>query len=465
MSSELAIEVVGLSKRYRIFQSPHHRLTQGLLNYAARTVRPGRLADRLRNKAANVAHVHDAIEDVSFHVRRGEALAIIGRNGSGKSTILQMICQTLEPSGGGLRVTGRLAALLELGSGFNPEFTGRENVYLNGQLLGLTRRQISERMQSIQDFAGIESFFDEPVRTYSSGMFVRLAFAVIAHVDADILIIDEALAVGDAAFNQKCMRFLREFMSRGTLLFVSHDLGSVKALCERAIWLDHGKLRMDGSAKVVADAYLRDLFETHQGASNRSLAAPKPVTTSVQRRDARIDLLNRTSLRNDLVVHQFDLDAPGFGRGAARIRHVAFVGENGEALNVIVGGEAVRLEILVKTSEALDSPIVGFFVRDRLGQELFGDNTFLSSQQSPVAVHADETFKAAFEFEMPRLPRGSYSIVVAVADGTQAEHVQHHWINDAITFESHTTSVAQGLVGIPMREVALTKSGLGALTA
>lgn len=470
MSSEYAIEVSGLGKTYRIYQSPHHRLTQGILNYAARQLRSGRLAARLRWKAEHVAHVHHAITDVSFRVRRGESMAIIGRNGSGKSTVLQMICKTLAPSSGSLKVDGRVAALLELGSGFNLEFTGRENVFLNGQLLGLTKGQVADRMGSIETFAGIDGFFDEPVRTYSSGMFVRLAFAVIAHVDADILIIDEALAVGDAAFNQKCMRFLREFMARGTLLFVSHDLGSVKALCERAIWLDSGRVRMDAPSKEVADAYLRDMFESTQGASPEALtatSAPEIARASRRRvpKDDRMKRIDHSSLRNDLTIHRFDFDAPGFGRGAARIANVAFVDPEGSPLHAIVGGEIVTLEVQVTTSETLQAPIVGFFVRDRLGQELFGDNTFLASQSLPLLVESGESFEAAFEFEMPRLPRGTYSVVVAVADGTQAEHVQHHWINDAITFESHTTSVAQGLIGIPMHSVTLAKTRVDAVTA
>ena len=462
MSSELAIDVRGLSKTYQIYRSPHDRLTQGLLNFASRHVKNSAVAARLRARAQKVAHVHNAVEDVSFEVKRGEALAIIGRNGSGKSTTLQLICKTLNPSGGTLVVNGRLAALLELGSGFNMEFSGRENVFLNGQLLGLSRREINERIASIEEFAGIGDFFDEPVRTYSSGMFVRLAFAVIAHVDADVLIIDEALAVGDAAFNQRCMRFLRNFMSRGTLLFVSHDLGSVKALCERAIWLDHGRVRMDGASKDVADAYLRELFESTQGSSVEPPPVMRPAASAepVKRRDRRMEVINGSVLRNDLYIHYFDDRAQGFGKGAARITHVAFVDEEGLVLNMIIGGETVRLEVHVTASEALESPIVGFFIRDRLGQELFGDNTCITTALQPVRVGAGETFKATFQFEMPRLSRGQYSIVVAVANGTQYEHVHHHWINEAVLFESQTTSVAQGIVGIPMMRVALEKSGM-----
>lgn len=465
MSSDHVIEVNELSKNYRIFKRPQDRLAQGALNFLARCLRSGKRSEALYQQARDIAHVHLALDAVSFSVRRGESLAVIGRNGSGKSTLLQLICGTLAPSGGTLRVAGRVAALLELGSGFNPEFSGRENVYLNGQLLGLSRREIESRFDSIAAFADIGKFLDEPIRTYSSGMFLRLAFAVVAHVDADILIIDEALAVGDAAFTQKCMRFLRDFMKRGTLLFVSHDLGSVKGLCERAIWLDYGKLQMDASAKEVADAYLRKLFETNQGAS-AEVPADRPASHKPVRhlRDRRLELLHQSSLRNDLHVVKFEPDASGFGLGAARISDVGFIDEDGHAVNMIVGGESVRLSVRVAALRSLFGPIVGFFVRDRLGQELFGDNTFVSSQSSPLTIAEGEGFEAVFEFEMPRLPRGQYSIVVGVAEGTQTEHVQHHWLNEAVLFESHTTSVAQGLVGISMTEILLTRLDAGAVS-
>ena len=189
--------------------------------------------------------------------KRGETVGIIGRNGSGKSTLLQMICGTLNPTGGSIQTHGRIAALLELGSGFNPEFSGRENVYMNGAVLGLSREDIDQRFDAIAAFADIGEFIEQPVKTYSSGMYVRLAFAVIAHVDAEILVIDEALAVGDAVFTQKCMRFLRKFKEEGTLIFVSHDMGSVLNLCERAVWLHHGQLRQMGESKEIAEAYLQ----------------------------------------------------------------------------------------------------------------------------------------------------------------------------------------------------------------
>src|SRR5262249_21598801 len=206
-----------------------------------------------------------ALRDVSFEVHKGETVGIIGRNGAGKSTLLQILCGTLHPNNGAVTVIGRVAALLELGSGFNPEFSGRENVYLNASVLGLSRNEVEDRFDDIAAFADIGDFIDRPVKTYSTGMLVRLAFAVAAHVDADILVIDEALAVGDAFFVQKCMRWLRAFMRRGTLLFVSHDAGSVVNLCDRAIWLHNGALVMDDSARLVTETYLQSLAEEAYG--------------------------------------------------------------------------------------------------------------------------------------------------------------------------------------------------------
>ena len=201
------------------------------------------------------------MNDVSFDLWKGETLGIVGRNGSGKSTLLQLLCGIINPSSGKVDIRGRIAALLELGSGFNPEFTGRENIYLNGTLLGLRKKEIDERIDSIIEFSEIEEYIDQPVKQYSSGMLVRLAFSVITNVDADILVIDEALAVGDAYFNQKCMRFFRRFKRRGSLVFVSHDANAIIDLCDRAILLDKGKIVSTGRPKYVIDEYTKRVRE------------------------------------------------------------------------------------------------------------------------------------------------------------------------------------------------------------
>ena len=449
-----AITVRGLAKCYQIYAAPSQRLKQFFLP---------RLRRWLGLSPRNHFREFWALHDIDFEVRRGQTVGIIGRNGSGKSTLLQIICGTLYPTVGEVRVEGRVAALLELGSGFNPEFTGRENSFFNAGVLGQAEAVTRARLADIEAFADIGEFIDQPVKTYSSGMLVRLAFAVIAHVDADVLVIDEALAVGDAFFTQKCMRFLRQFMQTGTVLFVSHDTNAVKNLCNHALWLDRGGLRMQGTPKAVCEAYLQAYYARPDEGGDTLDAAPadaeQPNTpvpdASALRGDQRLPYLNASTLRNDLQVFAFDPQAAAFGAGGARIVDVALCDARGAALAWVVGGEAVRLRIVVRALQPLSAPILGFVVKDRLGQVLFGENTYLSHQHSPVACAAGETVVAEFCFLMPRMPAGDYTITASVADGTQQDHVQHHWIFDALAFRSECSSASAGLVGLPMHEVSL----------
>ncbi|KRC35191.1 MULTISPECIES: ABC transporter ATP-binding protein [unclassified Lysobacter] len=440
---EIAIRVESVSKCYQVYGRPEDRLKQSIMP------RLQRLAGR-----APRAYFKEfwALRDVSLEIRRGETVGIIGRNGSGKSTLLQTICGTLTPTSGSIDVNGRVAALLELGAGFNPEFTGRENVYMNGAVLGLTREQIDQRFDDIVAFADIGDFIEQPVKTYSSGMYVRLAFAVIAHADADILVIDEALSVGDVFFGQKCMRFLRKFQETGTVIFVSHDATAVTSLCERAILMESGHLRMSGDAKTVCEAYHASTYDqtVRPAAVARRVVAPEPV-----RPDFRIERINESALRNDIEVFKFDPNRAGFGNGAASIASVRLTDTEGHTMPWVVGGEVVRLEVEIDVNRDLTQPIVGFFVKDRLGQPLFGDNTYLSYQHQPVGVTAGESLSAVFEFAMPILPQGHYSFDIAVADGTYIEHEQADWIHDGLVVESHTSSVSTGLVGIPFRSIRL----------
>ena len=446
-SDDIAIRVSSLSKCYQIYDTPRDRLKQFV-------------APRLQRLTGQAPKQYFrefwALKDVSFEIRKGETVGIIGRNGSGKSTLLQIVCGTLTPTSGGIQTHGRIAALLELGSGFNPEFTGRENVYMNASVLGLNNKQIDARFNDIAAFADIGDFIAQPVKTYSSGMMVRLAFAVIAHVDADILVVDEALAVGDAFFTQKCMRFLRNFMKTGTVLFVSHDTGSIKNLCNYALWLEKGQVMQRGAPKEVCELYLEAFYEAQQGASSTTrLRAFKKPDNSIPLKDQRPESINSSNLRNDLQVFKFDPDAASFGMGGAQIHDVRLLDENENALAWIVGGEKVTLRIIIRAYQDLDSPIIGFIVKDRLGQALFGDNTFLSHPERRVPCQGGGALQADFVFFMPLLPAGEYSITIAIANGTQETHEQHHWIHDAVLFKSESSSVASGLIGIPMLDVKL----------
>ncbi len=446
MSSEIAIKVENLSKCYQIYDKPRDRLLQMLFRGHRTFYRE-----------------FWALRDVSFEIKRGETVGIIGRNGSGKSTLLQLICGTLNPTGGSIHTRGRIAALLELGSGFNPEFTGRENVYMNASILGLTHEEIDARFDAIAAFADIGDFIEQPVKTYSSGMYVRLAFAVIAHVDADILVIDEALSVGDAFFTQKCMRFLRRFMENGTVLFVSHDTGAVINLCQSGIWLEKGSVKHKGEPKEIAQMYLAELYASQQGESSLQTEvivedAQKGKEDSFY--DMRLRYINATPYRNDIQVFKFNPDAAAFGKGGGSITAIQFLDDEGRELSWIIGGENVVLKISCKAHVSMYSPIIGFFVNDRLGQNLFGENTCNFSQYEPLSLNSNESFQAIFQFRMPILPIGDYFVTVALAEGTQQEHIQHQWIHEAVLFQSHSSSVSTGLVGIPMKEIRLYKHGL-----
>lgn len=442
-----AIEASGVGKCYQIYERPEDRLKQMLWRGRRRYFRE-----------------FWALRDVSFSIRRGETVGVIGRNGSGKSTLLKMLCGTLAPTTGTLAVRGRVAALLELGTGFNPEFTGRENVRLNAAILGLSDAEIERYLPEILAFADIGEFIDQPVKTYSSGMAVRLAFAVAAHVRADILIIDEALAVGDVFFVQKCMRFLRKFQESGTLFFVSHDTGAVVNLCDRVLWLDCGQMREMGPAKEVCEHYLAMLREAPGAVAAAPQPKERPASAVAQHRadepvDQRLAVLNQTRFRNDLELFSFRHEVGGYGSGAIQIVDAGFEDEQGRPLHWIVGGELVTLVIHAVALMAVDNPIIGFFVKDRLGQNLFGENTYLTYAADIRQVADSQQLVARFTFRMPILPVGDYSVDVAAASGTQQEHLTHCWCNDVLIFKSHASSAHQGLMGIPMVDIELAVIG------
>lgn len=444
---QISICVKNVSKFFEIYEKPSDRLLQTLWRGKKQFYRP-----------------FWALRDIDFTVQKGECVGIIGRNGSGKSTLLQIITGTLRPSAGCVETKGRIAALLELGSGFNPEFTGRENVYLNASILGLTQKEIDSKYQKILEFADIGEFIDQPTKSYSSGMVVRLAFAVVAHVDADVLIVDEALSVGDAFFTQKCMRFLRSFIKEKTLLFVSHDVAAVNSLCTRAVLLEAGQVKCIGDPKHVSEIYLEDMYESSQGKGDGTHEQESPLQQGTlllhpnedDFRDMRQDFINGSNLRNDIKVFAFDEAGAAFGKGGATIEQVLLADDTGTPLNWIVGGEVVHLRIFCLARENIFSPIIGFHLKDRLGQLLFGDNTFLVHRKNPLDVKKGQLFGAHFCFRMPILAAGHYSFAVAVAEGTQAEHVQHQWRHDAVMLQSIATSASAGIMGIPMHSIELS---------
>jgi len=466
-SEDVAIRVSGLGKCYQIYEKPSDRLRQFILPRVQRI---------FRRPEHSYGREFWAQRDVSFEVRRGESVGIIGRNGSGKSTLLQIICGTLSPTCGSVEVQGRVAALLELGAGFNPEFSGRENVFMNAALLGLTAQQTQERFDRIAAFADIGAFMDQPVKTYSSGMFVRLAFAVIAHVDADILVIDEALAVGDALFTQKCMRFIRNFQSHGTLLFVSHDTSAVQNLCRRALWLSGGELRQDSTASEVTEAYLRYTLQESYGSGvelteTRSSAGGVAASADAAFEEAKIkdsggmgeNEVSSTASASLLDYGaRFDFtdnipSATGWKTGAAEMVSLSIERVDGRDEGVFGGGEKVRVRIRAQANVDLTSPILGFILRDRLGQDLFGENTLPFTALQPCPVRRGELFEGVFVFQLPMLPNGQYALMASVAEGHQYENTQHHYMHDAVIVNVTSSRVRFGLAGVPIERVSLAR--------
>ena len=437
------LSVSRVGKRYTLYS----KSIQRLLSYLV----PGYRAP---------CETFNALDQISFDLKRGETLGIIGRNGAGKSTLLQIVSGTLQPSTGSFSCSGRVAALLELGAGFNPDFTGRENARLNAAIYGLSESEIEHKMPEIIEFSGIGEFIDRPVRQYSSGMFVRLAFSVIVHVDPDILIIDEALAVGDVLFSQKCMRFLEEFKQRGSILFVSHDAGAVSLLCDRVLWLDGGRQMGLGEPRVMLDRYLEHIYSEQQAVAPRGLAAPEGVSLDTDAElgfeafqpwfDAREDIAGSSALYNAMEVHRFDESASGFGDGAATITDACFIDSKGRKLSGILGGSPLALRFTFVAHQALESLIVGFLIKDRLGQVILGDNNCVIHYDNPVHAKADKTYTVSFGITMPYLALSEYIVSISVASGNQSEHIQHCWLHDALVFRAEKGPVVHGIMGIPL---------------
>jgi lipopolysaccharide transport system ATP-binding protein len=434
MSSEVVVRAENLGKSYLIYRKPEDRLKQMLFRWK------------------RYYEEYWALRNINLEIHKGESIGLIGRNGAGKSTFLQLAAGILNPTIGKIEINGRVAALLELGAGFNPEFTGSENIYLAASILGLTETEIRDRFDAIAEFAAIGDFLNLPIKLYSSGMYARLAFAVAAHVDASVLIVDEALSVGDAAFNQKCMRFIRKFRENGTLILVSHSPDTITSLCNRAIWIDSGELREVGDVKSVCDSYLssidrdRDDGKTFMvGGSRRPRAEdrelPKPMQALVK--------------SNPIKVFEFDQESFWYGRRGATIEKARFIDKNGAILNLMHGGEQVILQIQCHAHIELQNPIIGFYIRDRLGQNLFGDNTYRSYKNRQISLNKGDRLLAEFGFDMPYLPSGSYAVSCAIANGTQEEHVQHHWFDEALLFDVTSSHVSGGLVGIPMETIEI----------
>lgn len=444
-SNTTAIKLCEISKRFEIFSCPGDRLKQFIYP---------RLASFIGIKSKQYYRDFWALKDISFEVKRGETLGIIGKNGSGKSTLLQLICGTLHATTGNIQINGRVAAILELGSGFNPEFTGVENICLSASVYGFSNQEINDRLQKIILFADIGDYIDQPLKTYSSGMVVRLAFAVIAHVDADILVIDEALAVGDAFFNQKCMRFLREFKKSGTIIFVTHDISALTSLCTQGIFLHDGRILEMGSSAEVAEKYLTYIFDSTESIISADKGNKAHKKNYVKNQEPSKSSLNPRTLSKKAT--RFDAFESDVSTGQAEIICIKLLNENGMSVSQIVGGENVIVEIQCFIHMDILSPIVGFEVKNRLGQVVFADNTYLSyANHQAISALQGNTMIARFQFAAPFLPNGDYCVSAGIAEGSQNSHIMHFWIHEGMIFHVHSSTVLSGLLRVPMKHIEL----------
>ena len=428
-SGATAVEVRRLSKNYPLSNSQWRRL---------------------RHVFGSASHASKdglwALRDVSFSVGRGEAFGIIGANGSGKSTLLQIVAGILRPTAGSVEVHGRLSALLELGAGFSPEFTGHDNVYLNGSLLGLTREEIDGRFADIERFAGIGDFIGQPIRTYSSGMVLRLAFAVAAHVDPEILIVDEALAVGDIAFRQRCMRKIHDLRAQGTtILFVSHETSDVKALCERCLWLRNGVVQELGEADDVVAKYLSATLHREIGQKE------------IDRKE--IDY-QETDYQETSGNPGFEIVAGGhrYGDGRAAITGVSLADQAGQSVCFIKPLERLVLRVGFRANAPVASPIAGFLVRNQRGENIFGSNTARENYPLPAMSQGDAV-NVDFHYAIPELAPGVYRISLAVGDGNVEDFLVCDYIEDAIEIKAQSSSRAsKGYFHLPCAAVTVHRN-------
>lgn len=369
--SEYAISVEHVNKIYKLYGKPSDRFKEAM-----------GFSKKVRYRE------HYALNDVSFNVRKGETVGIIGTNGSGKSTILKIITGVLNPNGGGVTVNGRISALLELGAGFNMEYTGIENVYLNGTMIGFTKEEIDEKLQDILDFADIGDFVHQPVKTYSSGMFVRLAFAISINIDPEILIVDEALSVGDVFFQAKCYKKFEEFKKLGkTILFVSHDLGSIAKYCDHVVLLNKGEKLAEGNPKEMIDLYKKVMVNQIDSVM---------ANDSVQAMSFGETLDSAKEWKKSLTLNPDSLE---YGNGLAEIVDFAIIDDKGMITNSVIKGNKCTIKMKVKFNEKVQDPILAFTIKNLQGTEITGTNTMLE-RVSFKDPEAGEVLTATFTQEI-----------------------------------------------------------------
>lgn len=443
---DIAIQVANISKRYEIYEHPRDRLKQFFVP------RVQRLLCRTQRQ---YYREFTALQDISFTVRRGQTVGIIGRNGSGKSTLLQIICGTLTPSSGDVQVNGRIAALLELGSGFNPEFSGRENVYLNGAILGLSREQMEARFDEIAAFADIGEFLEQPVKNYSSGMQVRLAFAVSVCVEPDILVVDEALAVGDEAFQRKCFARIERIKEEGgTILFVNHGAQAVVQLSDKAILLDRGEVLCAGRPKFVVNQYqrllnaspaeqenlraqilasaLQEQKQEQEQVQHNQCGAPS-VETATETAAAAVVAAPASEEGYDPALAASASAVTRLEERGARILDVRITTLHGTNVNLLQMGKRYRLEYEVAFDQSATQVGMGFGIRTISGLMVAGASTFLSRKQRLASVASGQRKRMSFEFTCNVLP-DTYFVQCGVRGSIAGEDIYLNRVFDVTCF-------------------------------
>jgi lipopolysaccharide transport system ATP-binding protein len=438
-SDNIAISVRNISKCFYTYARPVDRLLHSIVP---------RLQRRMKRPVTAYGQEFWALRDIDFEVVRGETVGIVGRNGSGKSTLLQIICGTLMPTGGTVGTYGRVAALLELGSGFNPEFTGRENVYHNASVLGLTREEVDRRFDDIAGFADIGEFIDQPVKTYSSGMAVRLAFAVQAQVDPQVLIVDEALSVGDAKFQAKCFERLRQLKDNGTsILLVTHASEQVVTHCSRAILLNHGRMEMAGPPRAVINRYMDLLFGRERQPDKLPAVSAAQGLAPPAEHDGQGPPL--------CFEHEAYGTRPGFnhheyrwGDGAATLLDFHLAAQGQAFPSSVEPGAEVTLHLAIRFNRLISHPVLGFTIKTKEGVTVYGTNSYLlDCTASQELYQPDSQLSARLTF-VNRLATGDYFISVGVASREGETIVPHDRRYDSIHFVVAPTPLLLGLVDL-----------------
>jgi ABC-type polysaccharide/polyol phosphate transport system ATPase subunit len=398
LTKDIAISVQNVSKKFRLFSSPS-----------------ARLAEALHPFRKPYHHEFWALRDVSFTVDRGEVLGILGQNGSGKSTLLQIICSVMQATEGDVEARGRISALLELGAGFNPEFTGRQNVMLNGSIMGFSRKEMQQRMPQIEAFAEVGEFFDQPVKTYSSGMSVRVAFAAAIHIDPEILIVDEALAVGDAKFQHKCYARIENFKAENkTIILVTHDIGQITAHCDRAILMNKGRLVMDGKPRDVVDRYIETIFGDDDPVPGNANDTGKSHVTTVAIDHSSVEFVDNKRIEER---RSYCKNEVRFGDRRAEILDCVIESGGFWDPAQINFGDPINIHVKLRYAAEF-APLLGFGIKTLAGIEVYGSNTYM--QHIPVpASKPGNVQRIRFSFSVPLRP-GDYFLDVGVAemDGT-----------------------------------------------